>query len=93
MTKKTKKIISADCSAKSSPVKISRRRAIQSIGAVAGVAAIGIHAPYVNARQKTIRFLNGEPSVQSVRAMRFAAAQYEKETGVKVQMDTINTVF
>jgi multiple sugar transport system substrate-binding protein len=89
MNNKNKKLISANCSAKSSRVKISRRQAIQSIGAVAGVAALGINAPYINAKQKTIRFLNGEPSVQSVRAMRFAAAQYEKETGVKVQMDTI----
>ena len=68
---------------------ISRRRVLQGMGAAAGTAAVGLHAPYIHAKQKEIRFLNGEPSVQSVRAMRFAAAQYEKETGVKVQMDTV----
>ena len=69
--------------------EISRRKILQGMGAVAGTAALSLHAPYIHAKQKEIRFLNGEPSVQSVRAMRFAAAQYEKETGIKVQMDTV----
>ena len=67
----------------------SRRTVIKGIGAAAGAAAIGLHAPFVHSADKTIRFLNGEPSAESVRAMRFAAAQYEKETGTKVQMDTV----
>ena len=67
----------------------SRRTVIKGIGAAAGVAAVGLHAPFVHSADKTIRFLNGEPSRESVRAMRFAAAQYEKEKGIKVQMDTI----
>lgn len=67
----------------------SRRSVIKGLGAAAGVAALGIKAPYVNAAEKMIRFLNAEPSADSVRAMRFAAAQYEKETGVKVQMDSV----
>ena len=71
----------------SSPV--SRRKVMKGIGAGVGAAAVGIHAPFVHAKQKEIRFLNGEPTVESVRAMKFAAAQYEKETGVKVQMDTV----
>ena len=67
----------------------SRRTVIKGIGAAAGAAAIGLHAPFVHSAEKVIRFLNGEPSRESVRAMRFAAAQYEKEKGIKVQMDTI----
>ena len=68
---------------------VSRRKVIKGIGAATGVAALGLKAPFVHAAQKEIRFLNGEPTVESVRAMKFAAAQYEKETGVKVQMDTV----
>jgi len=67
----------------------SRRTVIKGMGAAAGAAAVGLHAPFVHAADKVIRFLNGEPSAESVRAMRFAAAQYEKETGIKVQMDTV----
>ncbi|MEQ8655584.1 MAG: extracellular solute-binding protein [Kiloniellales bacterium] len=67
----------------------SRRAVVKGIGAAAGAAAFGLYAPAVHAREKTIRFLNGEPSRESVRAMQVAAAQYEKETGIKVQMDTI----
>ena len=68
---------------------VSRRKVMKGLGAVTGVAALGLNAPFVHAKQKEIRFLNGEPTVESVRAMKFAAAQYEKETGVKVQMDTV----
>ena len=67
----------------------SMRKVIKGMGAAAGAAALGLHAPFVHAADKVIRFLNGEPSAESVRAMRFAAAQYEKETGIKVQMDTV----
>lgn len=67
----------------------SRRTVIKGIGAATGVAAAGLYAPFVHSAEKTIRFLNGEPSRESVRAMRFAAAQYEKEKGIKVQMDTV----
>lgn len=67
----------------------SRRSVLKTMGAAAGVSAFGLSAPFVHAQEKTIRFLNCEPSAESVRAMRFAAAQYEKETGVAVQMDTV----
>lgn len=67
----------------------SRRKVIKGIGAAAATTVLPLYAPYVNSQQKTIRFLNGEPTVESVRAMKFAAAQYEKETGTKVQMDTV----
>ena len=64
----------------------SRRSVVKGLGAA---AAVSLYAPAVHAQQKEIRFLNGEPTVESVRAMKVAAAQYEKETGVRVQMDTI----
>lgn len=86
--KKTYREDLSDASA-GTPVTVPRRKVLQGIGAATGAAAFGIHAPFVHARQKEIRFLNGEPTVESVRAMKFAAAQYEKETGVKVQMDTV----
>ncbi len=68
---------------------VSRRSVVKAVGVAGGAAALGFPAPFVNAAQKEIRFLNGEPTVESVRAMKVAAAQYEKETGVKVQMDTV----
>ncbi len=68
---------------------LSRRTVMKGAGAATGLAVTGIYAPFVHAQEKTIRFLNGEPSRESVRAMRFAAAQYEKEKGIKVQMDTV----
>lgn len=66
----------------------SRRTILKGVGAAAG-AATGLYAPFVHAQTKTIRFLNGEPSRESVRAMQFAAAQYEKERGITVQMDSV----
>jgi multiple sugar transport system substrate-binding protein len=69
----------------------SRRTVIRGLGAVAGAAAFGLKATYVNAAEKTIRFLNGEPSAESVRALRVAAAQYEKVKGIKVQIDSVPT--
>ena len=86
--KQTHREAPSDASGKT-PVTVPRRKVLQGIGAATGAAALGIHAPFVHAKQKEIRFLNGEPTVESVRAMKFAAAQYEKETGVKVQMDTV----
>lgn len=67
---------------------ISRRTLVKGLGA-ASMASFALSAPNVLASTKTIRFLNAEPSADSVRAMRFAAAQYEKETGIKVQMDSV----
>ena len=56
--------------------RVSRRKVIKGIGAATGAAAVGLKAPFVHAAEKEIRFLNGEPTVESVRAMKFAAAQY-----------------
>ncbi len=70
-------------------VSPTRRSVIKGIGASVGSASLILSTPAVHANEKTIRFLNGEPSKESVRAMQVAAAQYERETGVRVQMDTI----
>lgn len=67
---------------------ISRRTVMQGIGAAAATP-IALYAPYVHAATKKIRFLNGEPSAASARAMRMAAAQYEKETGIVVEVDSV----
>lgn len=67
---------------------VSRRTIIKGLGAAAA-APITLSAPNVLAADKTVRFLNAEPSRDSVRALRFAAAQYEKETGIKVQIDSV----
>jgi len=65
----------------------SRRRVITT--AATGAALMALGAPAVHAQTKTIRFLNAEPSRESVRAWRVAAAEYEKQTGVKVVVDTV----
>jgi multiple sugar transport system substrate-binding protein len=68
---------------------LSRRNAIKAVGSVVGGLAFGLAAPAVHAQQKLVKFLNGEPSADSVRALRFAAAQYEKTTGVQVRIDSV----
>ena len=65
----------------------SRRRVITT--AATGAALMALGAPAVHAQTKTIRFLNAEPGRESVRALRVAAAEYEKQTGVKVVVDTV----
>jgi len=66
---------------------VSRRSVLA--GAAAGGATMTLAAPFVHAQQKRIRFLNGEPTVESVRAIKVAAAQYEKVKGIKVEVDTV----
>ena len=68
---------------------VSRREALKSAGALAGGVALGLAAPAVLSQPKIVRFLNGEPSSDSVRALRVAAAQYEKITGVQVRIDSV----
>jgi multiple sugar transport system substrate-binding protein len=68
---------------------IGRRNALKSVGALAGGMAIGLAAPAVHTQTKVVRFLNGEPSSDSVRALRVAAAQYERVTGVQVRIDSV----
>ena len=64
------------------------RRTVLTIGAGAAATA-AFPMPAVHAQTKELRFLNGEPAVDSVRALRVAAAQYEKEKGIKVTIDTV----
>lgn len=63
------------------------RRSLLTAGA--GAAAATIYMPAVHSQVHELRFLNGEPAVDSVRALRVAAAQYEKERRIKVTIDTV----
>lgn len=65
----------------------TRRRVLGGIAGGAAISALG--APAVHAQQKTIRFLNAEPSAESVEALRIAAAEYEQQTGVRVEIDSV----
>lgn len=65
----------------------SRRTVLATGAGVAAAAAFPM--PAVHAQTRELRFLNAEPAVDSVRALRVAAAQYEKEKGVKVTIDTV----
>lgn len=67
--------------------KFGRREILKS--AIAGAALFAGGAPAVHAQQKTIRFLNAEPSRDSVKALRVAAAEYERISKVKVIIDTV----
>ena len=67
------------------PSSQTRRTLLKTAAAGAAV----LMAPAIHAQQKTIRFLNGEPSRESVAALRNVAAEYEKKTGVKVVIDTV----
>ncbi len=75
-----------DAMAVSTPENPQRRRLNKAFGAA---AVAGLAAPFVHAQQKTIRFLNCEPGRDNVRAMRVAAAEYERSTGVRVVVDTV----
>jgi multiple sugar transport system substrate-binding protein len=66
---------------------VGRRDVLKSVAA--GVALMTVGAPAVIAQPKTLRFLNAEPGRDSVRALRVAAAEYEKQFGVKVVIDTV----
>ena len=51
-------------------------------GAAAGLATAAFPAPAVRGQgRKTLRFLNTETSLDSVRALRVAAAEYERAAG------------
>ena len=70
---------------------LSRRSVLKAAGAIAGgVVAGGLAAPAVHAQgTKTIRFLNTETSIDSIRALKVAAAEYEKQFGTKVVIDSV----
>ena len=65
--------------------KFQRREILKA--AVAGAALFAGGSPSIHAQQKTIRFLNAEPSRDSVKALRVAAAEYERVSKVKVVID------
>lgn len=59
-------------------------------GTAAGLAAGAFPAPAVRGQgRKTLRFLNTETSLDSVRALRVAAAEYERAAGTKVVIDSV----
>lgn len=70
---------------------LSRRSILKAAGTVAGGLAAGaIAAPAVRAQgSKTIRFLNTETSIDSIRALKVAAAEYERQFGTKVVIDSV----
>jgi len=62
-----------------------RRRVLKAAAAAAGALAF----PYVHAKSNvTLRFLNNETSVDSNRARRVAAAEYERKFRTKVIIDS-----
>lgn len=66
---------------------VSRRSALKALAA--GTALMTVGSPAVLAQGKTLRFLNAEPGRESVRALRVAAAEYEKKFGTRVVIDTV----
>lgn len=65
---------------------LSRRKFLASVGAV-GAASV-LYTPAVHARAKSVRMLNNETSIDTIRALRVAAAEYERATGVSVSVDS-----
>ncbi|MEX3010477.1 ABC transporter substrate-binding protein [Hoeflea sp. TYP-13] len=73
---------------------VSRRTFISAVGAAgaAGAAATlsGLSAPAVFAQgRRKIRFLNTETSIDSLRALKVAAAEYERVSGTEVVIDSV----
>ena len=68
--------------------KVSRRTVLRS--ATAALAAAALPAPAVLGQaRKQIRFLNAETSIDSIRALKVAAAEYERVAGVEVVIDSV----
>ena len=66
---------------------LSRRQFVTTVSA--GAAAGALFAPAVHAQsRKTVRMLNNETSIDTIRALRVAAAEYERATGISVTVDT-----
>lgn len=70
---------------------VSRRTILKTAGAAgAALAATGLSTPAVfGQNRKQIRFLNAETSMDSIRALKVAAAEYERQTGVEVVIDSV----
>jgi len=68
--------------------RIDRRTLIK--GAGVGLAAATLGAPAVWGQgKKTLRFLNTETSIDSIRALKVACAEYEKQFGTQVIVDSV----
>lgn len=77
---------------KTSRGAISRRSLLKTTGvAAAGIAAAGsFPAPFVRAQSgKTLRFLNTETSIESIRALKEACEAYDEQTGTEVVVDSV----
>jgi multiple sugar transport system substrate-binding protein len=66
---------------------ISRRTVLKAAGAAA--AASIIQAPFVHAATRELRLLNDQTTAESIKALKDAAALYEKERGIKVIVDSV----
>ena len=66
---------------------ISRRTVLKAAGAAA--AAGILRPPYVRAQTRELRLLNDQTTADSIKALKDAAAQYEKERGIKVTIDSV----
>jgi multiple sugar transport system substrate-binding protein len=77
--------------AKNGKLNIDRRTLIKGAGAIgAGLATGTLGAPAVWGQgKKTIRFLNTETSIDSIRALKVACAEYERQFGTKVVVDSV----
>lgn len=73
------------------PGGVSRRTLIKSAGLLGTALAAGtLGAPAVWGQgKKTIRFLNTETSIDSIRALKVACAEYEKQFGTQIIVDSV----
>ena len=71
---------------KDGTMRMDRRTLIKGAGVLgAGIATGTLGAPAVWGQgKKTIRFLNTETSIDSIRALKVACAEYEKQFGTQV---------
>lgn len=72
-------------------LNIDRRALIRVAGAVgAGLAANTLGSPVVwGQSKKTLRFLNTETSIDSIRALKVACAEYERQFGTQIVVDSV----
>lgn len=68
-----------------------RRTFLKTGGAAAlGLAASTLPVRFARAQgKKTLRFLNTETSIDSIRALKVACAEYERKTGTKIVVDSV----
>ncbi|ABM57632.1 ABC transporter substrate-binding protein [Verminephrobacter eiseniae] len=67
-----------------------RRRTLIRRGSAALGAALTLGAPTVWGQgKKTLRFLNSETSIDSIRALKVACADYERQFGTRIVIDSV----